>query len=80
MSLDPYERLAIAIIEQAVKDYRKMPGTAETNPEKAEIVAWILHGYFSAITDLDPELLVEKLKKEDEKKWTRLHSCRRATT
>ena len=63
-----YTRLAGAIILQALKDYRRMPGTAETNPEKAEIIDWILHGYFGVITDLDPVAVVEQLQKEDKKK------------
>ena len=66
--LDPYEKLANAVIIQAVKDYRREPGTAETNPEKAKIIAWIMSGNFSAITDLNPVALVETLKKEDERK------------
>ena len=60
-----YTRLASAIIMQALKDYRRLPGTAETNPEKAEIIDWILHGYFGTITDLDPVAVVEQLRKED---------------
>ena len=63
-----YTRLASAIIMQALKDYRRMPGTAETNPGKAEIIDWILHGYFGVITDLDPVAVVEQLQKEDKKK------------
>ena len=63
-----YTRLAGSIILQALKDYRRMPGTAETNPEKAEILDWILHGYFGVITDLDPVAVVEQLQKEDKKK------------
>jgi len=66
--LDPYERLANAVIIQAVKDYRREAGTAETNPEKAKIIEWIMSRNFSAITDLDPVALVEALKKEDERK------------
>ena len=66
--LDPYEKLANAVIIQAVKDYRRETGTAETNPEKARIIAWIMSGNFSAITDLNPVALVEALKKEDRKK------------
>lgn len=69
--LDPYERLANAIIIQAVQDYRKEMGTAKTNPEKAKIIAWILSGDFSAITDLKPEVLVAALQKEDERIWER---------
>ena len=48
-----YARLASAIIMQALKDYRRLSGTEETNPEKAEIVDWILHGNFGDITDLE---------------------------
>ena len=67
--LDPYERLANAIIIQAVQDYRKETGTAKTNPEKAKIIAWILSGDFSAITDLKPEVMAAALQKEDERIW-----------
>lgn len=63
-----YTRLAGAIILQALKDYRRMPGTAETNPDKAKIIDWIQHGYFGVITDLDPVAVVEQLRKEDKKK------------
>jgi hypothetical protein len=63
-----YRRLASAVIYQALKDYRRLPGTAETNPEKAEIIDWILHGNFGAITALDPEAVVEQLRKEDARK------------
>ena len=60
-----YTRLAGAIILQALKDYRRMGGTADTNQDKAEIIDWILHGYFGVITDLDPIAVVEQLRKED---------------
>ena len=63
-----YTRLAGAIILQALKDYRRMGGTADTNQDKAEIIDWILHGYFGVITDLDPVAVVEQLRKEDKKK------------
>jgi hypothetical protein len=65
--LDPYEKLANAVIIRAVKDYRMMSGTAETNPEKQEIIDWILSRDFSAITNLDPHVLVAWLKEEEKK-------------
>lgn len=74
-----YVRLASAIILQALKDYRRMSGTAETNPDKAKIIDWILHGCFGVITDLDPVAVVEQLRKEDKRKWEQLNSCRRPT-
>lgn len=74
-----YIRLASAIIMQALNDYRRMSGTVESNPEKAAIIDWILHGYFGAITDLDPVAVAEQLRKEDQKKWERLNFCRRHT-
>ena len=67
--MDPYEILANAVILQAVKDYRAETGTAETNPEKAKIIAWIMSENFSAITNVNPVALVEALKKEDKQKW-----------
>ena len=60
-----YARLASAVILQALKDYRRLSGTAETTPEKKKIIAWILHGNFGDITDLDPVAVVEQLRKED---------------
>lgn len=63
-----YTRLASAVIMQALKDYRRLSGTAETNPDKAEIIDWILHGYFGVITDLDPVAVVEQLRREDMRK------------
>ncbi len=80
MVLDPYEKLANAIIMQAIDDYRRMSGTPETNPEKQEIIDWIMSPFFTAITNLNPKWLVVQLKKEDDIKWTRLNSCRRPTT
>ena len=76
---EPYERLANAIIIRAIKDYRMKGGTAEANPEKKEIIDWIRSPFFSAITDLNPEVLIGELQKEDKKKWERLNSCRRPT-
>ena len=60
-----YARLASAVILRASKDYRRLSGTAETNPEKKKIIDWILHGNFGDITDLDPVAVVEQLRKED---------------
>ena len=63
-----YTRLASAVITQALKDYRRLSGTLGTNPEKSKIIDWILHGNFGAITDLDPVVVVEQLRKEDARK------------
>ncbi len=67
--LDPYEKLANAIIIRAINDYRMMTGTAETNPEKKEILDWIMSKNFSSITDLDPKMVVAELRAEEEKRW-----------
>lgn len=67
--LDPYEKLANAIIIRAIKDYRMMTGTAETNPGKKEILDWIMSKNFSSITDLDPKMVVAELRAEEEKRW-----------
>jgi len=59
--ITPYENLANAIIEQAVKDYRN----AEISQSKSAIIRFFRSDYFRALTDLDPEMLIEKLKKEE---------------
>jgi hypothetical protein len=58
--MDPYENLANAIILQAVKDYR----LTDNESELKEIERFFHSDWFSVLTSLDPDLLIQKLRKE----------------
>ena len=68
-----YRSLAAAIVLQAIKDYRKAAKRykAEKAKEKSlwemqEITQFIRSGWFRALTDLDPDAVLERLKEEFE--------------
>lgn len=68
---DPYEELANGIILQAVKDYRDSSKklargrkNAEAQRMHDECLRFFRSGWFSALTDIDPEFLIDKLDKE----------------
>ncbi len=70
--IDPYEKLANAIILQATKDYRlalkrlaKYPRNDSALHTKGEIERFFLSGYFTSLTSLNPEMLIEKLQEEE---------------
>lgn len=56
----PYENLANAIVLQAVKDYR----LHDDEQELASIERFFRSGWFSVLTNIDPEMLIAKLRKE----------------
>lgn len=58
--MNPYENLANAIVLQAVKDYRLTDDEAEL----AEIESFFRSDWFGVLTDVDPEYLIRKLRKE----------------
>ena len=58
--MDPYERLANAIILQAVKDYRLCSRSAPAG----EIELFFLSDWFEVLTRLDGQVLLSKLRKE----------------
>lgn len=60
---DPYENLANAIVLQAVKDYRLTDDEAEL----AEIERFFRSDWFGVLTDVDPEYLIRRLRKEKDK-------------
>lgn len=69
---DNYEKLANAIILQAVDDYRKARHTLSLYPsdcnaknEKSSIESFFNSQLFSVLTSLDPEVLLYRLNKED---------------
>ena len=73
MNLSHYERLANAIIMQAVTDYRNARKTLRSCPKDGdaiynpkEVIAFFRSDYFKVLTSIDPELLISKLRKEFE--------------
>lgn len=68
---NPYEDLANAIILQAVKDYRQalislQKHTKNTKAQsiKKDVERFFLSGWFVELTDLDGQMLLNKLQKE----------------
>lgn len=61
--MNPYENLANAIVLQAVKDYRLTDDEAEL----AEIECFFRSDWFGVLTDVDPEYLIRRLRKEKDK-------------
>ena len=67
----PYENLANAIILQAVRDYRKALRTLSRYPknrsaqyERGSIERFFRSEWFGILTNLDPELLICRLREE----------------
>ena len=58
--MDPYQELANAIVLQAVKDYR----LHDDEQELARIERFFSSDWFSVLTNVDPEILITKLRKE----------------
>ncbi len=68
---DPYERLANAIILQAVADYRVTLKKIKAHPrdrkaidEALEIERFFRSGWFSQLTSVDGEYLIKRLQDE----------------
>ena len=68
---DPYERLANAIVLQAVSDYRVAlkkikahPKNREAIGEALEIEKFFRSGWYSILTDVDGEYLIRRLQDE----------------
>ena len=61
--MNPYENLANAIVLQGVKDYRLTDDEAEL----AEIERFFRSDWFGVLTDVDPEYLIRRLRKEKDK-------------
>lgn len=68
----PWEKLANAIVEQAVIDYRKARARVRANPENADrakadlsaLEVFFRSSWFEALTDVDGGLVLSKLRKE----------------
>ena len=68
---DPYERLANAIVLQAVSDYRVALKKIKAHPknrgaisEALEIEKFFRSGWYSQLTDVDGEYLIRRLQDE----------------
>ena len=68
---DPYERLANAIVLQAVADYRVAlkkikahPKNREAISEALEIEKFFRSGWYGILTDVDGEYLIRRLQDE----------------
>ena len=58
--MDPYQALANAIIEQAVKDYRM----TDDPDDQAELEKFFRSEWYGVLTSLDAELFISQLRKE----------------
>lgn len=68
---DPYERLANAIILQAVTDYRSALKKIKRNPKNKDAIDEALgierffrSGWYSQLTSVDGEYLIRRLREE----------------
>lgn len=59
-----YEELANAIVLQAVKDYREALKDEEGKITRLEVETFFRSNWFKLLTNIDPEMLIEKLKGE----------------
>ena len=66
-----YTRLANAIVIQAAKDYRNALKRIRVNPRnsdalhtKGEVEKFFHSGFYSALTSIDPDMLIRKLNEE----------------
>ncbi len=69
--MDPYQALANAIIEQAAKDYwndittlKRHPNSKAAMEEALEIERFFHSTWFGMLTKIDPDYLINRLRKE----------------
>ena len=69
--MDPYEKLANAIVLLAAKDYRsalkrlkKTPRNREAKAADSDLERFFRSGWYSALTSVDGEYLIENIRKE----------------
>ena len=72
--IEPYQELANAIVAQAARDYLFLLRLLKHHPEDSEALKKALEyesffrsDWYGMLTDVDPEYLMEKLKKAVEK-------------
>ena len=71
--LDPYQELANGIVVQATKDYRRAlriqrrnPGSHAARIRMEEIEVFFRSEWYTALTGVDGEMLISRLKEEYE--------------
>ena len=71
LSEDPYEALANAIVLQAANDYRAALKKIKKNPKNQEVMSEAMEcerffrsGWYQALTSVDGEYLIRKLREE----------------
>lgn len=69
IELTPLQNLSNAIILQAVKDYRTALGGGKVNGKPpgsviVEVERFFRSSWFDVLTDVDGEVLIEKIRKE----------------
>ena len=69
--MDSYEKLANAIILQAVKDYRgalrilkKHPESISAKSTRDEVERFFRSGWYQVLTEVDGEMLIRRLQEE----------------
>ena len=69
--IDPYQSLANAIILQAIRDYRNASEDLADNPKSTtarhrcdECMKFFRSRWFGVLTDVRPEILIERLHEE----------------
>lgn len=71
-AVQPWQKLANAIVEQAVEDYRKAQARIIANPmiadhakvELRQLERFFRSQWFEVLTDVDGQLILSRLKKE----------------
>ena len=68
--MTPYQALANAIVELAVKDYKKALKHHYRHPDRQEYVdevksleRFFRSGWYELLTDLDPEILIDRIRR-----------------
>jgi hypothetical protein len=76
--VDPYEKLAHAIIVRAANDYRRLWNFKRTDYAKHELIKFFRSEWFSILTKLNPEWLIEELEKEADAKRKKVNRSTKA--
>lgn len=67
-SIDPYENLANAVVQQAIVDYRHLWDRDIDDRDKKKIIKFFRSRWFVILTNIDSDWLIERLEKEADAK------------